>query len=187
MAETLLETPERDKWQKPRQVVDALKLQSGETIGDVGAGSGYLLPYLSKAAGPKGTVYAEEIQEDFLPMLQKRATKLPNVHVLLGTAEDPHLPTHSIDCYVLLTVYHEVEKPVAFLKTLLLSAHPQARLAIIDFDARRKGNPPAPVGHEVATETVIAEARAAGWELQERQEFLSSQFFLIFRPQASGK
>jgi hypothetical protein len=60
-------------------------------------------------------------------------------------------------------------------------AAPGARLAIIDFDAGRKGNPPAPVGHEVAEQAVIAEAREAGWALKERHDFLPSQFFLVFR------
>jgi len=61
-------------------------------------------------------------------------------------------------------------------------AHAGTQLAIIDFDANRKGDPPAPEGHCVAETAVLAEAKAAGWELAERHEFISSQFFLVFRP-----
>jgi hypothetical protein len=52
---------------------------------------------------------------------------------------------------------------------------------VIDFDDGRRGSPPAPVAHWVREHDVLAEARRAGWDLQERHEFLSSQFFLVFR------
>jgi len=147
----------------------------------VGAGSGYLLGHLSRVVGPTGVVYAEEIQRGFLPPLRRRARRLPNVRVILGTADDPRLPAASVDCFVLLTVYHEVERPVQFLRTLRRAARPGARLAIIDFDHDRRGHPPAPVGHEIAERAVLAEAKAAGWELARRHDFLPSQFFLELR------
>lgn len=180
-AHSLLEGPERDRWQQPARLVAALGLRPGQTVADVGAGSGYLLPYFSRAVGPSGTVYAEEIQAAFLPDLRRRARALGNVRVVLGTASDPKLPPASVDCFVLLTVYHEVEHPVPFLRTLLRAARRDAQLAILDFDADRRGYPPAPVGHEVSETAVVREARAAGWKLDRRFEFLSSQFFLAFR------
>jgi len=182
LAPSLLETPARDRWQKPAQIVRALQLRPGGVVADIGSGSGYLLPYLSRAVGPKGIVYAEEIQEDFLPALQRRAAALGNVRVVQGLPDDPRLPAGTLDCFVLLTVYHEVQQPVAFLRKLRSLSRADTRLAILDFDARRKGDPPAPQGHELPEATVIAEARQAGWELCARHEFLSSQFFLVFRP-----
>jgi ubiquinone/menaquinone biosynthesis C-methylase UbiE len=179
-AHDLLEGPERDRWQQPAGIVEALNLQPGQTVADIGAGSGYLLRRLSRAVGPKGKVYAEEIQAEYLADLRKRAKALGNVEVVLGTAEDPALPAASIDCFVMLTVYHEVRQPVEFLRGLKRFARPGATLAIIDFDARRKGDPPAPVGHEMPEQEVIDEAAAAGWDLTARHEFLSSQFFLVF-------
>jgi arsenite methyltransferase len=179
-AHAKLEAPDRDKWQQPERLVQALNLKHGDRVADIGAGSGYLLPYLSRAVGTAGKIYAEEIQEAFLPELRNRAKARANVEVTLGTAEDPRLPARDINCFVLLTVYHEVQQPVEFLKSLHRYAKPGARLAIIDFDANRKGDPPAPRGHEVSERDVIAEALAAGWNLKERNEFLGNQFFLIF-------
>ena len=185
-APDLLEEPGRDVWQQPARIVRALGLRPGNVVADIGSGSGYLLPHLSRAVGATGRVYAEEVQAEFLPALRRQAGTLPNVRVVLGTASDPRLPQSGVDCFVLLTVYHEVQQPVAFLRTLRARyARPgSARLAIIDFDDNRKGQPPAPAGHWVAEKNVLAEARAAGWELAERHEFLSSQFFLVFRPAA---
>jgi arsenite methyltransferase len=181
LASSLLEAPDRDRWQKPDAIVQALGIRAGDVVADVGAGSGYLMSRLSTAVGPRGTVYAEEIQEAFVRQLRQKAKGFGNVKVVTGTANDARLPSGRIDHFVLLTVYHEVQKPVEFLRILKRFAAPGARLAIIDFDARRRGTPPAPMGHEMAAHDVIDEAQAAGWRLAERHEFLSSQFFLVFR------
>ena len=180
LADALLEAPDRDRWQKPKEIVRALRIQPGMSIADVGAGSGYLLTYLSEAVGPTGRLYAQEIQESFLARLRTRSKNLMNVTVVRGTPIDPKLPPGSIDRFVLLTVYHEVQNPIAFLNTLRRYARPGARLAVIDFDADRRGELPAPPGHEVPEGAVISEARAAGWKLSEKHDFLSSQFFLVF-------
>jgi predicted methyltransferase len=184
LADSLLESPDRAAWQKPRQIIDALGIRKGMTVADVGAGSGFLLPALSRAVGPSGKVYAQEIQDAFVSRLRRRAKTLHNVQVVRGTADDPRLPA-AIDRLVLLTVYHEVQNPVAFLKKLKRCAGPESTLAIIDFDAARRGNPPAPPGHEMAESAVLAEAESAGWRLVRKHEFLSSQFFLIFAREES--
>ncbi len=180
LAHSMLEGPERDRWQHPERLVAALNLRAGETVADIGSGSGYLLPHLSRAVGPTGRVLAEEIQREYLPALRARADRLSNVQVVFGTADDPGLAPATVDCLVLLTVYHEVQEPVSLLRALRRAARPDARLAVIDFDANRKGEPPAPAGHQVSERDVLAEARAAGWTLATRHEFLGSQFFLIF-------
>lgn len=180
LADALLEAPDRDRWQKPAEIVRALNLAQGARVADIGTGSGYLLPYLCAAVGKRGTVYAEEVQGEFLAALLKRKKRLPNIEIVLGTEADPQLP-EPVDCFVLLTVYHEVQNPVAFLKRLHTYTRPDGRLAIIDFDARRNGDPPAPEGHELPEATVLKEAEQAGWVLADRHEFLSSQFFLVFK------
>ena len=180
LASELLDDPKRDAWQKPQQIVRALHLKLGDVVADIGAGSGYMLPSLSRAVGPSGLVFAEEIQEDYFTGLRRHAGVLKNVRVVKGTTSDPKLP-QKVDCFVLLTTYHEVENPVTFLKILKRYAKPGAHLAIIDFDASRKGTPPAPQGHEIADVVVIAEAKAAGWKLLHQHQFLSSQFFLVFQ------
>lgn len=180
LTDALLESPDRDAWQKPKEIVESLRIRPGMRVADVGAGSGYLLPYLSRAVGPEGYVYAEEIQKPFLKRLRQRAKGFPNVRVVEGAPADPHLP-RGIDRFVLLTVYHEVDGPVEFLKTLRKYAKPESELAIIDFDAARKGHPPAPPGHEMAESAAVSEAESAGWSLLRKHDFLSSQFFLVFR------
>src|SRR5687768_156253 len=52
LTHTLLEEPGRDRWQQPERIVRELRVRRGDTVADVGAGSGYLLRHLSKAVGP---------------------------------------------------------------------------------------------------------------------------------------
>lgn len=186
-AAELLEGPARDAWQRPAELVRALRLRPGQQVADIGAGSGYLLPYLSAAVGPGGLVYAQEIQAAFLPELRRRAAALGNVRVVLGTAAEPGLPVHSVDVAVLLTVYHEVEQPVQFLRTLRRIVRPDGRLAIIDFDAARPSALPVPGDHQVWEGDVVAEARAAGWLPAERHELIESQFYRVFRPAPAAR
>ena len=181
LANTLLEGKERDAWQKPDKLIKSLKIKLGMTVADVGSGSGYLLPHLSKAVGPSGKVFAEEVQEEFMAPLQHRADQLKNVTPILGSEKDARLPLASCDLFVLLTVYHEVEDGAAFLKDLRRFAKPGARLAVIDFDPTRKGPHPAPEGHSIRETTVLLEARQAGWKPVERYQFLGTQLFLVFK------
>jgi SAM-dependent methyltransferase len=176
-----LEERGRDEWQHPGFIVRKLRLRAGETVADIGAGSGYLLPHLSRAVGEAGRVYAQDVQPAFVAMLRKRAASFRNVTVVLGQPERCGLPSRSVDCFVLLTTYHEVTKPVELLRDLRQAARPSARLAIIDFDALRRGGPPVPAEHEIPEEYVIDEAAQAGWRLANRHDQLSNQFFLVFR------
>lgn len=176
-----LDGPERDRWQKAEVVVRTLRIRPGNRVADIGSGTGYLLPPLSRAVGPRGKVYAEEIQETFLADLERHRRRLGNVEVVHGTPEDPRLPAASVDLFVMLTVYHEVRQPGVLLKKLREAARPGARLAIIDFDPDRKGDPPPPKEHSVRERNVLREAEQAGWKLAERHEVVPSQFFLVLQ------
>ena len=60
------ESPERAKWQKPDEVVAALKLEPGERAADVGCGPGYFTLPIANAVGPTGKVWAVDIEPQML-------------------------------------------------------------------------------------------------------------------------
>src|SRR5262249_27742685 len=91
-----LERPEREKEEKPAKLLKALKIKPGEVIADIGAGSGYYSFRLSPLVGPKGRIYAEDIQPEMLDIIRKRMKerKITNVEPIQGTITDPKLPAN---------------------------------------------------------------------------------------------
>src|SRR6185436_9225961 len=73
--------PSRDAWQKPKEVVEKLAIIPGSRVADIGAGGGYFTWHLADAAGADGTVYAVEIDETGLEIINKeiQARNVKNV------------------------------------------------------------------------------------------------------------
>lgn len=177
----LLENPDRDAWQKPELILDALDIEKGQVIADIGAGSGYLTTKLLKRTGPAGIVYAVDIQQEMLDYIKNRltATEAKTVHLVLGNMDDPLLPANSIDTAILLSTYHEIAHPVDFMKKVKSSLKPDGRVAIIEFGKESPIGPPLNV--RLPEELVIDEMEQAGFSLQKKYTFLLPyQYFLVF-------
>ena len=162
------DAPDRDEWQRPHAIVEALEIKPGMKVVDLGAGTGYMLPFLSEAAGAEGKVYAVEIQRDFATMLRYRVhhEQLANVDVVENSAASLGL-TEKVDRVLLLNTYRQLEQPIAMLKAIRASLKPGGLIVIVDVrpDPRVEGPPPEQRLHP---ETVEAEARGAGHDLEAR-------------------
>ncbi|HMD36533.1 MAG TPA: class I SAM-dependent methyltransferase, partial [Vicinamibacterales bacterium] len=71
----LLEAPDRDQWQKPDQIMDALAIADGSLVADLGAGSGWFTIRLARRVGPLGRVYAEDIQPQMIDVIKSRVQR----------------------------------------------------------------------------------------------------------------
>src|SRR5580698_10248318 len=80
-----LDNPNRDKAQKPEEIIAAMDIQPGMSVADIGTGTGYMLPFLSRAVGEKGKVFGEDIQNDFLDRARAKISddKLSNAQIYL--------------------------------------------------------------------------------------------------------
>jgi cyclopropane fatty-acyl-phospholipid synthase-like methyltransferase len=90
----LLEGPDRDKWQKPDQIMDALAIADGSAVADIGAGAGWFTIHLARRVGPNGIVYAQDVQRQMLEAIRRRVARegLQNVETRLGADSAPNLP-----------------------------------------------------------------------------------------------
>src|SRR6202789_1916997 len=90
--------PERESEEHPDQALDAIGIQRGSKVADIGAGVGYFTWRLADRVGASGVVYGEDIQQPMLDLLTKNmsARHLTNVRAVLGTVDDPKLPRDSI-------------------------------------------------------------------------------------------
>jgi predicted methyltransferase len=137
---------ERDRADEVGQVARLMRIAPGETVADIGAGSGYYVFRLSPRVGSQGRILAQDITPDYLADLERRVAEsgLSNVTVVRGEAHDPRLPPGSVDAAVLVHMYHEIAQPFGLLWNLAAAMKPGGRVGIVDADAipSRHGTPP---------------------------------------------
>jgi ubiquinone/menaquinone biosynthesis C-methylase UbiE len=153
-----LDGPVRVAGMKIDEVVAALKLQPGQTVADIGAGTGLLDVPLARAVGPRGRVYAVEIDAGFFPEIRKRAAaaQVTNVETVLGKFTDPALPVKSVDLALFHDVIHHVENRAAYIRTLAAYLAPAGRIVVIDYEG---GKGP----HREQPELEVTRQQLAGW------------------------
>jgi ubiquinone/menaquinone biosynthesis C-methylase UbiE len=176
-----LEPMDRAEWQNPDRIMDTLGVGEGVVAVDLGAGSGWFTIRLANRVGPNGIVYAEDIQRQMIDSITRRVERLglKNVRTVLGTTNDPRLPLGAVDAVLIVDSYHEMEQPVALLKNVARSLKPDGRIGIVNF-TKDGGGPGPAIEERVDPERVIADARAAGLELQSRPNFLKYHYMLVF-------
>ncbi|MFF8802809.1 MULTISPECIES: class I SAM-dependent methyltransferase [unclassified Methylobacterium] len=137
---------QRDKADEVGQVARLMRIRPGETVADIGAGSGYYVFRLSPRVGPQGRILAQDITPDYLADLERRVAEagLANVTVVRGEAHDPRLPPASVDAALLVHMYHEIAQPFGLLWNLAAAMKPGGRVGIVDADAipSQHGTPP---------------------------------------------
>ena len=133
-----LAKPDRDEKDKPKELVQAMTLQPGMIVADLGTGVGYMLPYLSEAVGPAGRVIAEDIFTDFLHKAEDNSKqhKLANVTFVHGGVTDPSLPENGVDVALALDSYHHWDYPEKMLAALHRELRAGGRLVIADYYKR---------------------------------------------------
>ncbi len=177
----LLEAPDRDEWQRPHQILDALGVADASVVADVGAGSGWFTVRLARRVGPNGRVYAQDVQQEMLAATTRRVRRegLANVTPVLGRGSDPGLPVGTLDAVLLVDVLHEIEDRVTLLANLGQAIKPGGLIGIVDFKPGGAG--PGPDAEDrVPPEEVEGAAARAGLVLRRRETFLPFQYFLIF-------
>ena len=182
----LLEAPDRDQWQKPDQIMDALGVAEGSKVAELGAAGGWFTLQLAERVGPNGRVYAEDIQPAMLEGISRRmqSENINYVTTVLGTASDPHLPP-GLDAALISDAFHEMDVPedptlvVTLLRNVARSLKPQGRLGIVDWTPG-DGGPGPEAKHRVDPKRVIKAANAAGLELIKREDLPPFVLVLVF-------
>jgi ubiquinone/menaquinone biosynthesis C-methylase UbiE len=176
-----LDDPARDAYQKPDEVLKALALRPGETIADIGAGSGYFALRFARAVGPAGRVYAVDVSPDMVRHLNRRLRdeKVANVVTILSDPDDPLLPDASVDRVVVVDTWHHVEERARYLGLLRRILRPGGQVVHIDFVKKELPVGP-PVAMKIAREDLVREMEAAGFRLAAEHTFLPYQYFLVF-------
>lgn len=166
----------RDRAGEFTDVARTLGLRPGQTIADIGAGSGYYTVRLSPLVGPTGQVIAQDVMPRYIEQLRRRtrAAKLTNVRFAQGTQSNPRLPAGAVDVALMVHMYHEIAQPYALLYRLRTSLKPDGRIAIVDLDR-------APENHGMPRALLVCEVRAVGYELVSIVD-LAVGYMAVFKP-----
>ena len=181
----MLERPQREEFQKKDQVMAALALKPGERVADIGAGTGYFTIPIARAVGPKGVVWAIEIEQFMLDHIEKRAKEntLQNVKLALVPKDDPRLPPGGVDTILMVDTLHYVQNRSEYAKKLRAGLAPGGRVVIIDYipkpwEVRSWG----PLPHQqFPKEQIDREMAAAGLKPFKVHDFLTEQYFVEYR------
>lgn len=177
----VLESPDRDEWQQPDRIMDALGIAEASRVADLGAGGGWFTIRLANRVGPNGVVYAEDVQRQMIDSTRRRVANrgLTNVQFILGTEEDPRLPSN-LDAVLIVDTYPQFGEPVEVLRRIALSLAPDGRIGIVDFKKDGVGGPGPPIDERVDQATIKRAAERAGLRLIREETFLRYQYLLVF-------
>lgn len=171
----------RDREEEPAKLLNALGLERGQQVCDLGCGNGFYTLKLAERVGSTGAVWAVDIQQEMLDMLGERAAArgFENIRPTLGDLHNPKLPAGRLDLVLLVDVYHEFSHPVEMLAAIRKSLAPSGRVALVEFRAEDPAVPIKPL-HKMTQEQCLKEFEANRFKLVGQFDELPWQHVLFF-------
>lgn len=167
-----------NRLQSPSRTMDAIGIQPGMAVGEIGAGEGRWVVQLAVRVGERGRIYAEDIDKAALDHLRARCArwKLNHVEAILGNVNDPKLPEGRLDRIFVVSSYHHFGDPVALLGKARAALKPDGRLAICEWFPSKTpgqigGTPP---------ERLKSQMAAAGYTFERMETFLEENGLYIY-------
>jgi len=175
-----------NRTQPHERILDAIELEPGMVIGEVGAGRGRFTVRLAKRVGSRGLVYANDIDRNALDYLEQRckSNDLENVKIIVGELHDPCFPPQSLDMVFMINVYNSFEDPVRYLRNIAPSLKPGGTLAIVLVDPVKF---PVVPKRSATREQFLANAEQAGYILVKEETFLIHDGIYVLRPKRTPR
>lgn len=177
-----LERESRAREERPELLLPELALAPGMTVADIGAGTGYYTWQLAKQVGPKGRVYAVDVQPEMISMLDKQMAKrgVRNVVSVLGSETTVKLPPASVDLAIMVDVYHELAYPAEVLDSIVHALKPGGRVVFVEYRAEDPAVMIKPL-HKMSERQIRREAMAHGLTWERSIKSLPLQHAIVFR------
>lgn len=179
-----LERDSRNQEENTELLMQELPIEKGDTVVDMGCGSGYFARLMSPLVGRRGRVLCVDIQPQMIEIARRLAQEagLANIEFVLSTATDPKLPDGEIDLILLVDVYHEFAEPKPMLEAMRRALAPDGVAALVEY--RLEGNSASWIrpDHRMSIEQVEKEWLPAGYREVRRFDGLPSQHLFLFTP-----
>ncbi len=172
--------PARDEWQKPDEVIKALKIGENDKIADIGAGTGYFSLRIAQAY-PSVKVYAADVEPSMVKYLKKKTQMkgLSNHFPIKVRTDRADLPS-KVNLVIVVDTYHHIDDRDTYFSEMKKVLFPEGRIAIIDFTSDSPEGPP--TKHRISKSDLQEEMKKAGYALDQDISLLPYQYFLIFTP-----
>lgn len=177
------ESPERDAWQRPLDVIRLLAISPGEVVADLGAGTGYFTRLLAIKVGDRGKVLAVDVAPEMLAYIDAREDIVPGrVETVLADKKDPRLPAGGVDLILTVNTWHHIKKRGRYLERLEQALKADGRMVVVDFRRDGEFSVGPPPSERISREDVVEEFERAGWTLASESLALPYQYYLTFYP-----
>jgi ubiquinone/menaquinone biosynthesis C-methylase UbiE/mono/diheme cytochrome c family protein len=173
--------PNRDQEERPGVLIDALAIQPGAVIADIGSGTGYFTWRLAEKTGPGGRVYAIDIQQEMLDLTRQAVErrKVQNVEYRLAPGAELGLPDRSVDLAFVAYAYHEFADPDAMLASIRRALKPGGRMVVLEYAKESNVAPASPL-HRMSFEEIRREIEPRGFVVDQLLDFLPVQHGVVF-------
>lgn len=179
------EVESREVFNRREEILKACEIQAGQTVADIGAGTGIFTRLFSKAVGKDGNVIAVDISQNFLDHIQTiaRDQGQTNIGTLLCTEDSTKLPANSVDVAYICDTYHHFEYPFKTMASLFAAMKPGGRVVLVDFKRIEGESSDWTMNHVRAGQEVFeAEVLQAGFvKVGENKELLKDNYFVLFQ------
>lgn len=174
----IFDDPERDSWQKPDEVVSLMALEPGQTVADIGAGTGYFLSRLSAAVGSEGRVIGLDVEPNMVAHMEQRiaSESLANTEAAVVPTDDPGLEAASVDAILIVDTWHHIGERDDYSAKLFAALKPGGSVFVVDFTRDAPHGPPPEM--RLSPLTVAEELASAGFEIQTLEETLPHQYMV---------
>ena len=177
-----LERDKREREERTDLLLEALALQPGMVVADIGAGTGYLSRRMAPLVMPGGKIIALDLQPEMVTFLQTgvKRSGLSQIEVRLSSVDDIKLPKNSIDMAIMVDVYHELAYPYEVMNSIMQALKPRGRIVFVEYKAEDARVPIKPL-HKMSEAQIKREAGIFSLEWERTVSTLPWQHVVVFR------
>jgi len=179
---------DRWMWQMPSRVINEIGITEGMVVADLGAGEGYFSIRLAKTVGPNGIVYASDINENVLKILEQisKQNNLNNIVIIHGEPTDPLLPNKSTDLVLIVNTIHMIDDFNTFMLNTFKGLKPNGNVVIVQWDAekmQKELTSSSSISYSLSMSTTLRKILNSGLDVQKILTFLPMQNIYVCSPQ----
>lgn len=159
-------------------IVSKLKIEKGQFVADIGAGSGLFSRKFSEKTGSEGRVFAVDINPELLKHIEKinNLIKINNIKIVLASENDPSIPK-PVDLIFICDTLHYIDHQGEYVKTMARYLKKGGRIAIVSFYQ----NWP-PMANQFYVKDLDAWMETAGMQrIKYYDDFIQDEYFAVYQ------